>query len=702
MAERRNTFCRVCEPACGLVATVEDGKLVDLAPDRDHPVTKGFACQRGIAGLEIHHDPDRLNYPQRRLPDGSLQRATWDEAIADIAVRIRAISERHGAEALASYCGNPAAFNSITGAGMPRMLKKLGATRHFNAGTQDCYNKYAASAAVFGSTLLHPVPDLANAEVILLIGSNWRSSKASFFSVPNPYGLLMKAASRGARIWFVNPRRVESSDARTGPTIQVKPDTDVYFLAALLCEIERTVGFDPVVEQRGRNVEGLRAFVRRYPPERVAEVCGIDAAVIREVAFAFATSGRSAVHMSTGANMGRQGALAYWLVHQLSFVTGNLDRQGGNVAAPAFYRNTEVGRMDFGAAREQTEFGERFAADTPGGLLADYITQAEHPIRAMWVTAGNPVLSVPGATSLHEAMASLELLVCLDIYPSATSELAHWLLPATDQFERPDLNLAAIGIQHEPAAQWTEAVVDPQFERRPEWWVYARVEQALGIRSALDADDPEAVIWRGVDHLLDQGGLSRRQLREAPDGVVRFSKGLEAGTLFETAIQTPDKRVDCCPDAFDSALGRCDDIFAELAGEPPGTLKLICGRHARWQNSWYANVPGMKRSGHDRNRLGMNPDDAAARGLEDGSLVEVRSQWGAITVDVRIDDTLRPGVVWLEHGWGLQPGLRLSRAMPGANVNVVLPHGPESFDRLSNQQHLTGVPVEVTAAVPAS
>src|SRR5437764_1243186 len=293
MTEQRLTFCRVCEPACGLVATVDEGRLVRLEPDREHPVTQGFACPKGLAGVDIHHDPDRLNHPQQRRPDGSLVQQTWDEAIAGVAQQLTSVLDRWGPGGIATYAGNPAGFNSLLGAGLPAVLKELGGKRFFNAGTQDCTNKYAASNAVYGTSYLHPIPDLDDAEVVLLIGSNWRASKASFISLPNAYGRLMDAARRGAKLWFVNPRVTESSDERTGPTIQLVPDTDVYFLAALLCEIARPSGSVPGVARRGREIGEPRRFVRRYPPERVAPVCGVDAAQLIEVAREFAGARRT-------------------------------------------------------------------------------------------------------------------------------------------------------------------------------------------------------------------------------------------------------------------------------------------------------------------------------------------------------------------------------------------------------------------------
>jgi formate dehydrogenase len=694
---RVTTFCRVCEPACGLIATVSEGRLTKLQPDRDHPITQGFACPKGLAGAEIHNDPDRLNFPFQRGADGERVRRSWDDAISAIAAETRRIVDTYGSQAVASYAGNPTGFNSLLGAGLPDVLRRLGVRRYFNAGTQDCVNKYAGSNAVFGSAYLHPIPDIGSADLILLIGSNWRASKASFISLPAPYAKLMEAAKRGAKIHFVNPRVTESSDERTGPTLQILPDTDVYLLAAMLHEIDRSLGFHPIVERHGNHVDELRAFVARYSPERVAPVCGVSAEEIVELAQEFATAPSATVHMSTGVNQGRQGTLAYWLLHMLAFVTGNLDRPGGNVISRGYYDIASKGRSDYGAGFVDGEFGTMRTGEIPGGLLASYILDAAEPVRALFIVGGNPLLSLPGQELLEKAFEALELLVVIDIYPTATAEHADWVLPATDQFERADLCTSGLAMQPRPWVQFTPRVAEPQYERREEWWIFARLAQELGVESLLDEDDPDEAKWSRIDHMLSASGFTRAELLESPHGLP-LGEGLTSGSFFDSGIQTVDGRADCCPEALAAGFDRCERIFQDLETAPADQLWLISRRDSRMHNSWYMNVPGMKKGDRTENRMAISSGDAERLGLQDRDRVTVASAWGAIEVGVELDDHLRRGVVSLEHGWGLQPSLRHSRAAAGVNVNALMPRGATSFEALSNQQHLTGIPVVVERA----
>ena len=191
------TFCRVCEPACGLVATVRDGRLEKLLPDREHPVTRGFACNKGLAGVEIHRDPDRLDFPLRRGVSGPAERVSWDAAIDGVSQALRAITERHGANAVAMYIGNPTAFNTLAGPAMGAFSAQLGTKRMFSSGTQDCANKFAGSEAVFGSSTIHPIPDLAHTDFLLAFGANPRVSHGSFISIADPMKALRTRASAG-------------------------------------------------------------------------------------------------------------------------------------------------------------------------------------------------------------------------------------------------------------------------------------------------------------------------------------------------------------------------------------------------------------------------------------------------------------------------------------------------------------------------
>ncbi|MFN8028147.1 MAG: molybdopterin-dependent oxidoreductase [Acidimicrobiia bacterium] len=689
------TFCRICEPLCGLVAEVDGDTVVDLKPDRDHPVSAGFACHKGTSFHHVHHSPDRLDHPLRRTnaktaPRGEFEQASWDEAIADIGERLRALREEHGPEAVACYWGNPLAY---TAAGIPTVYgfwEKMGSTRLFGGLTQDLSNKFAAMDAMFGVESRFPAPDLFHTDYLLLLGSDPTGGHMTAVSVPNAVDALRGIRERGGAVTFVNPRRIQAVDLGLGDLLQLRPDTDVYLLAALLTEIDRLGKWrDDLLAEHGRNVDGLRAFVHAYEADSVAGVTGLAADDIRRVAREFADAPTAVAHMGTGGNMGRQGTIVYWLLTMLNLATGNLGRAGGGLlqGQPPTERFDELPERFFdspvGPVRHTW-------GHLPANLMPEFIEADRDPVRAMLVVGGNPIMAVPGEERLRETFPQLELLVTIDLFRSATAELSDYVLPASDWLERDDLRRGGMALV--PSAQYTGAVVAPVAERREEWWILARIEQALGLPNAIDQgyDFAQVVIEGTAQHM----GTSLDELRAQPRGLKLL--GPPQNMTIAESVAFTDGRIDCCPPTFAPLLARAHAIFAELRTRPADQLQLVQWRNRRQHNTWGRRiVPTLRRGEHARNPLFFHPDDAARLGIGVGDEVEVRSAAGAVRTVAGIDDALRTGVVALSHGYGERSADDPDDLEVGVNVNRLLPTGPGSFEHYSGMAFMQGVPVTV-------
>jgi anaerobic selenocysteine-containing dehydrogenase len=695
---RVSTFCRICEPLCPLVAEVDGaGTVVALHPDRDHPASGGFACHKGTGFLQVHDDPDRLDHPLRRTNArtesiGAFEPVSWDHAIGEIGEKLRSIRERHGTEAVGCYWGNPLAYTSTGIATVYTFWAKMQSTRLFGGLTQDLSNKYAAMDGMLGTEVVFPVPDLYRTDYLLLLGSDPSGSHLTAASVPNAIDAIRGISERGGGVTFVNPRRIRAVELGLGDHLQIRPDTDLYLLAALLTEIDRIGGWDDdLLAERARNVDGLRAFLGPFDAETVAGVTGLDPEDIRRTARAFSEAPTAIAHMGTGGNMGRQGTLVYWLLELLNLVTGNLGRPGGGLL------RGQVPTEHF------DELPERFFdspvgpvrhiwGHLPGNLLADYITAPTEPLRALIVIGGNPIMAIPGEERLREAFPHLELIVTMDLYRSATAELSNYVLPVSDWLERADYR--AGGLATVPTAQFSDAVVPAAAERREEWWIVARIEQELGLPSALDGD--------GIDfpHMVHElmateAGTTLDELRSLPSNT-KVLPPYESMPL-EDFIAYNDGRIDCCPPSFAPLLERAREIFDELRAEPADQLKLIQWRNRRQHNTWGRRMMPRLREGHNaRNPLFFNTVDASARGLAAGDPVGVRSEWGAVETVVGIDDALRPGVVAMSHGYGDRSADDAPGAEVGVNVNRLLPSGPGSYEHYSSMAFMVGIPVEVT------
>lgn len=686
-----------------MIAEVQGDEIVSLHPNREHPVYRGFCCNKGLGMDEVHRDPDRLNRPLRRIsPKGELparfEPVGWEQAIGDIAARLNEIrSGAAGGDGIALYRGNPLSFNAVGVRALAAFATKIGSRMCFGPTTQDCSNKMAASEALFGHQMLHPIPDLEHTDYFLNFGSNPKVSKLSLFHTPHPHERIRDVVRRGGKVLHINSRHIESATPATGDVLPIKPDTDVYLMAALLHEIHEARGFqEELLKAHAVNMDGLVAFVRQYPAERVAAITGIPAPRIKAVAGEFAGARSASVYMSTGVNMGRQGTLAYWLLMMLSLVTGNLGRRGGNIVTPGFGAPVKLGIESGADPWFESPAGRlrHIAGCLPGTLLADMILAETNPVRALIVVSGNPVLSIPGEDRLREAFDRLDLLVSIDIYPSATTEHADYILPGVDMLERRDINLVNNGFQPQPFAQYTDAVVRPAAERQEEWRIIAALEQAMGLPSLLDEPQPDP--FREIDGLIEGAGLSISALRAMPHQTHVMPPPKSEDTLARR-LNTGKRKIDCCPASFGEALTRAEEIFCELLDEPAGLLKLVSRRTIHMHNSWLSNVKAAAREAARRNPLWMHPEDAADRGLDEGDRVRVHNPSGSVVAEIGLDDTLLRGVVAMTHGRGNDrtPGLRIASSSPGVNVNRLLPSGPGSFDVLSNQAFMTGVPVRV-------
>lgn len=705
MTDSKNSFCRICEPACPLKVHFDtEGNPVLIAPDLDSPA-QGVACHKGLSYLEIHDDPDRLNWPLKRINPrsearGKFVRISWDQAFEEIGAKLRAVRETHGGKSVATYAGNPGAFNATWTLFAAYLKEAMDTQFRFTSNTQDTSNKMATFAEVFGSPSSFKIPDIDNTDFLMLIGTNPKVSRWTLMSAENNWDIIKDIPRRGSKVRFVNPRVTESSTEETGPTLLIKPGSDAYFLAAMLHEVERLNGFDvEIVEKYGRNVEAMRAFARDYPPEKVAAVTGLSADAIRTVAREFVEAESGIVYMATGVNQSRQGMIAAWLVEMLQFVTGNLGRKGGtykpNGLSTACPPVTGIDRIETSIGTFEV-IQPGMSVPLPANIMAPLIAAGD--IRALFVISGNPLLTVADESGARKAYENLELLVSIDIFRSATGELADYVLPAQDFLERHDINLIGSGMQQRPHVKYTEAMVAPAFERREEWWILLNILKEAGFATPLD-EDPDFDWGRdALEKILANQNLTIAKLQAMPSGTALLEP-LPYDILFEKCLQHADRKIDCFPAKFveKGLFDRFERIFEELSGEKPGTLKLISLRTPYMNNSWFANAPKFRKGKERDNPLHMAVADVERLELTEGDRVSLSTKFGSIETHVFVDDSLREGVVAMAHGYGHARSfaLKVAQQNAGSNCNDIMPSDADSFEPLSHMAWLSAVPVRV-------
>ncbi|MGV0580402.1 molybdopterin-dependent oxidoreductase [Mycolicibacterium elephantis] len=719
--ENKPTFCRICEPLCGMIATVEDGHLVALRPDKEHPLSSGFACQKGIAFAEVVNDPDRVRRPLRRGPAG-FEEVTWDEAMDDIAGRLSAILRRHGSGAVGWYMGNPGAFSYAHTFAALLFTKGLGRHSHyFTASSQDTNSRLIASQLLYGVPTSVPIPDLTRTDLLVMMGTNPVVSHGSFLTAPRIKDRMNDIVKRGGRVLIIDPRRSETAVAFEW--LGIAPDTDSLLLLSLLHVMFADGLVDiAAVKRKADGVDWLRSLCLPFTPESTSAQTGIDADSVRALAHALVTTPRAAVYGRLGTCVGTHGTLTTYLIDAVNLVAGNLDAPGGSVFSSMHtvgqkWQNVAMGaimRRSYRRKRSRISGTPSAIGSEPAALMAKEITTpGDRKIRALFVSAGNPVLSVPNGEELEAAFGELELSVALDFYVTETSAQCDYILPVTTMYERDDFPYTFQGFQATPFRQATEAVLAPVGEAREEWAVVADLAERLAhrvpafagfaaVRKVLrlfgvDASprlimDALVRMSEGGDRFgLRRGGLNMRRLeKEHPHGVV-VAPHVRTGVLRQ-AVGYLSRRVRL------AHQGIADEV-AKLSRRtvPDGyPLRMVGLREPRSENSWMHNSPLLMRGDRRQHAL-MHADDAAERDIADGDEVRITSPFGTITVPVVTTKDLLPGVVAVPHGWGHKGtgGWRLANRAGGANVNQLTSSDPDDVEALSGMAWLTGVPIRV-------
>ena len=705
-----------------MIATVEDGRLVALRPDKDHPVSAGFACPKGIAFTEVVNDPDRVTTPLRRRSDGGFEPVGWDEAMSDIAERLAAIVRRHGSGAVGWYFGNPGAFsysytlalNSLT-VGLPRL-------HLFTAGSQDVNNRFVASQMLYGSPLALPVPDVPRTDLLVVMGANPIVSHGSVLTLPRIRDRMHDVVKRGGRVLVIDPRRTET--AAQFEWLGIIPDGDAYLLLSLL-----HVMFGEGLAERARlrrladGVEWLQDLARPFTPEATEARTGIDASTVRSLARDLVRTERAAVYGRVGTSVGENGTLTTYLIDAVNLVAGNLDVPGGamfgRLGLPGERWLNKAGgallRLAYERRRSRIGGFPAVLGSEPATVMAKEITTlGRGQVRALFVGAGNPVLSVPNGDELEAAMESLELAVGIDIYLNETLAHCDYVLPATTMYERDDFPLAFQMLQPTPMRQATEAVVAPVGQARPEWEIIDELTSRLwrvapgfavaaGLRKLLSAFGVRysprllagAVIRlaEGGDRFgLRRGGLSFATLtRRYPHGKV-LAAHLRGGVLRDVVVYRGG-RVRLRHDAIAAEVAKLSRRRAP-ADYP---LRLIGMRELRSENSWLHNSPLLMR-GERAQRALVHVSDAEAAGIRDGDTVRITSEHGEIELPVAVTKDLVAGVVAVPHGWGHKgtAGWRVANAAGGVNVNRLMSSEVADVEGLAGMARLTGVPVRIS------
>jgi anaerobic selenocysteine-containing dehydrogenase len=702
--------CTLCEAHCGIHVTVTDGKVSRIEGNPDDVFSKGYICPKATAMGALHHDPDRLRTPMRRVRDG-FEPVSWDEAFTEIGDRLRRIRKEHGARSVGMYLGNPAAHSS--GAFYGLMLRAALLTPNFfSASTLDQMPHEYAAWRVFGSNVLVPITDIDRTQRLVILGANPAVSNGSLSIMPGAKRRIKAIRERGGKVVVIDPRRTETAQL-ADQHVSVRPGGDAYLLLGMLhVLINENLCDTAALDEIATGWHELKALVADAGPEAVAQRAGVDAEVIRTLAREHAAAESAAIYARIGICQQQTGTLVSWLVMVLNTVTGNLDRAGGTMFStpiadlPRLAKYIPVGH---GAWTDRSGRYQSFRAELPAVAMADEIlTPGDGQIRAMITYAGNPASSVPQKGRLGEALASLDLYVAVDMYVTETTRHADFILPPVSPLEREDVGLLTTIFSVRNNIRYQHRTFDPPAGALEDWEILSRLTMELlpaplrqltaPLRTPL-IEFANPMRMAAVALATGPYGRIRKGRKGKTIGDLRSSAGgLDLGPLqprLRTVIATRDRKVALAPAEFVAAAVQLLDKAPDNTDNSGHDLQLIGRRQLRSNNSWLHNLPSMT-GGSNKCTVLMHPSDADARRLAQGDLVRVTSATGQIEVPLDISDDIRPGTVAVPHGWGhTNTGWHHANTLPGANVNDL--HDPALVDPFTGTAAVNNTWVTVSA-----
>ena len=750
----KSTACILCECNCGVEVQLggEDGRhLVKVRGDDAHPASKGYACEKAHRLDFYQNGPHRLTKPLRRRSDGSFEEIDWDTAIAEVAERFSALRKEHGGETIFYYGGGgqgnhfPAVYGNTTRAA-------LGSVHRANALSQEKTGEFWVATKMVG---FYTRSDFHNCEVAFFLGKNpWMSH-----SIPQARVTLKEIAKDPARcLIVVDPRRTETAEL-ADIHLQVKSGTDAWLLAAMLgvlVQEELIAG-----EWLALHANGLGEVLPHFaelPIAKYCEACGVPEELVRKAARRIASAASVASFEDLGVQMNRHSTLVSYLHKLLMLLTGNFGKKGSayipTMMAPFTVGHeggagTEVissdDRQGAGVKKGTPVTGSRLIGGlTPCNVIPDEIL-SDHPkrFRAMLVESGNPAHSVADAVRMREALASLDLLVVIDVAFTETARLAHYVLPVASQFEKAEATFFNFEFP-ENYFHVRRPLMAPLPGLFSEAELHCRILEALGelpaepiaaLRAAwnegrksfrqkfteLAMKHPRvialapALLYRAIGDLLPEGLAEAAgvwllcQSAAQTQGASLTRAGFtgepgEAGDALFDAILAAKSGVVFAIDNWDECFERLrtpnhkvqlaiPELFAELDALATATPSLATTEFpfmlsAGERRSFTANTimrnPDWRRKDAG-GALSINPEDAKSIGIADGNRARLTTRRGSVEVLVNVSDRMQRGHLSLPNGLGLD-----FPAPDGRRVSAGV--GPNDLTRSEDRDWVAGTP----------
>ncbi|WP_159585548.1 formate dehydrogenase subunit alpha [Chelativorans xinjiangense] len=669
-----DTLCPFCGVGCQTKVAVKDNRIVQV-DGRNGYANENRLCVKGRFGFDYVMSPERLTKPLIRRDDAPkagdidlrgvdpltvFREATWEEALARAAGGLTALLKTHGGKALAGF---GSAKGSNEEAYLFQKLVRQGfGTNNVDHCTRLCHASSVAALmeGVGSGAVSAPFNDALKADCIIVIGAR------PTVNHPVAATYFKQAAKQGKKLIVIDPRRQDLM-RHASHALQFKPGTDVALLNALIHTIiEEKLYDEQYIQANVSGFEALKEKVKDFSPEAMAEVCGIDAATLRDVARTYAKSERSIIFWGMGISQHTHGTDNSRCLIALALITGHVGRPGTGLH-PLRGQNNVQGASDAGLIpmyfpdyksvenidiRGQYENFWGQTLDPKRGLTVVEIVDAIHEgeIKGMYIMGENPAMSDPDQTHAREALAMLEHLVVQDIFLTETAWHADVVLPASAHAEK-------IGTYTNTnrQVQIGRPVLDPPGEARQDWELIVEIARRIGLDWSYghvsDVYTEMASVMPSLKHISWE--------RVEREGSVIYPADAEDKPgneiIFTEGFPTSDGRGRITP---------ADLLPPAEVPDEQYPLVLTTGRLLEhWHTGAMTRRAGVLDALEPYGIAAMNPREIARQGLTQGDVIEVQTRRGTVEAILRADREVADGMVFMPFCFNESPANELTNPM---------------------------------------
>lgn len=635
-----------CPDACGVRVGVEAGRIVSIQGDPRHPITRGFLCGKVNRYAERVYSPQRVLYPQRRVGakgEGRFARISWDEALDEIAQRLKAIAAEWGPEAILPEPGSGSVGQIARVAGN-RLFNRLGASRL--ARTICSTQAKEALRLTTGEDFATDLEQAAQSKLILLWGLNAVATHIHFMP------LVKRARANGARLVVIDIYNNQTA-RQADWFIRIRPGTDTALaLGMMRVLIEENLCDRAFVERYTVGFEELRKACLEYTPETVAGLTGVPAADVLRLAREYGRTPNAFIRLGLGLSRREHGGMTIRTIACLPCLTGAWQHPGGGLMRQG-WGNTKLNAGFLTRPRP----GDPPARTVNVVQLGQALTALDDPpVKCLFVYGSNPAAVVPDQSQVQRGLLREDLFVVVhEVMHSDTADFADILLPATTFMEQDELNTSSSHWY----VQVSRKAIAPLGESKSNLELFDLLAQKMGYTEPMFS----ASFEEHVAHLLDTdwapaGGWDRAALMAGlPQKLAPPPAPWSTGS---TGLKTPSGRFELyseelrrqglppVPAHQPAAEGYATDGHDASGRRYP--LQLCCPPSQHFLNSTFPETASSRKL-EKMPFLKMHPADARARGLAQGAAVRAYNDRGESFLTLEVTDDVQPGSTIAESVW---------------------------------------------------